>query len=70
MLEGVRNCISYCNISKYEAIRMGTTIPASLVKGNTSGSLQRTKKANFLVVNANLDLQGVYFQGVKVPSKA
>src|SRR5690606_19493745 len=63
MLQGVRNCIEFCNIPRDAAVRMGSSLPGSLLKNNPAGSLTPGNRADFLILDRNFNLLKTYFAG-------
>jgi N-acetylglucosamine-6-phosphate deacetylase len=67
MLQALKNCIDYCDIELPEAIRMTSLYPARLMAdANVKGEIKTGAPADFLVLDKNLNLEEVYFQGKKL----
>ncbi|RZL34191.1 MAG: N-acetylglucosamine-6-phosphate deacetylase [Pedobacter sp.] len=64
MLKAVKNCVSYCDIDLIEAINMATSYPAKLIgKANAIGKIESGFEANMLILDKELNLKKVFFQG-------
>ncbi|RNL49563.1 N-acetylglucosamine-6-phosphate deacetylase [Pedobacter jejuensis] len=64
MLQAVKNCIKHCNISLSDALNMATTYPAKLIdKSSTIGKIEKGLDANLLILDSDLNLKQVIFQG-------
>ena len=64
MLKAVENCVKKVNIPIDEALRMGSTYPAQLIKDNKRGLLKPGYSADILVFDKNLQFQKTYFSGI------
>jgi N-acetylglucosamine-6-phosphate deacetylase len=64
MLKAVENCVKKANIPIDEALRMGSTYPALLIKNNKNGLLKSGYHADILVFDKNLQFQNTYFSGI------
>lgn len=64
MLKAVENCVKEANIPLDEALRMGSTYPAQLIKDNKHGLLKPGYTADILVFDKNLQLKMTYFSGI------
>ncbi|QPH38408.1 N-acetylglucosamine-6-phosphate deacetylase [Pedobacter endophyticus] len=70
MLQAVKNCVDFCDIEIGEAIKMATVYPAKLIGiENLTGEIAIGHTANLLVVNQNLELQDVIFNGERIAIK-
>jgi len=63
MLKAVENCVLKVNIPLDEALRMGSTYPAQLMKDNTRGLLKAGYKADIIVFDKNLKHHSTYISG-------
>lgn len=63
MLQGVKNCIKHCNISMEEAVKMGSSIPRSLLKSQKPGNISAGNSADFLILDKEWNLLDVIFEG-------
>ncbi|MFC4212174.1 N-acetylglucosamine-6-phosphate deacetylase [Pedobacter lithocola] len=64
MLQAVKNCVQHCNIGLPDALNMATIYPAKLIgKSNTIGKVEKGSEANLLVLDKDLNLKQVIFQG-------
>jgi N-acetylglucosamine-6-phosphate deacetylase len=64
MLAAVKNCVSHCNISLNDAIKMGTLYPAKLIGiENLTANIEIGHQANLLVLDEELNLKEVIFKG-------
>jgi N-acetylglucosamine-6-phosphate deacetylase len=67
MLQAVKNCISHCDIDLVTAINMATKYPAKLIKKEkTIGSIAIEADANFVLLDKNLTLNKVIFEGKEI----
>jgi len=64
MLKAVENCVKEANIPLDEALRMGSTYPAQLIKANKHGLLKPGYAADILAFDKNLQLKMTYFSGI------
>lgn len=64
MLKAVENCILKVGISLEEALRMGSTYPAQLLKEQKVGLLNPGFKANLIVFDKKLQHHSTYLSGV------
>ncbi|RZM29040.1 MAG: N-acetylglucosamine-6-phosphate deacetylase [Pedobacter sp.] len=66
MLEAVRNCVEYCGIPLPEALRMASIYPArALGVEQSMGEIAIGKRADLIMLDADLKLQSVMFGGVE-----
>ena len=64
MLQGVKNCVEYCDIELPEALNMATAYPAKLIGlENLKGEIATNNSADILVLDENLNLKKVIFKG-------
>lgn len=64
MIDAVRNMISHTHCTLPEAFRMGSLNPArSLGRSHELGSLDSGKTANLLVMDDQLNIQKIFFEG-------
>jgi N-acetylglucosamine-6-phosphate deacetylase len=63
MLKAIKNCIEKVNIPLDEALRMGSTYPAQLMKDNTRGLLKAGYKADIIVFNKDLKHHSTFISG-------
>lgn len=63
MLKAVENCTVKVNIPLDEALRMGSTYPAQLLKDSTRGLLKAGYKADIIVFNKDLKHHSTYISG-------
>ena len=64
MLEAVKNCVSHCDISLNDAVKMGTLYPAQLIGiENLTATIETRHQANLLVLDDDLNLKEVIFKG-------
>lgn len=67
MLEAVKNCVKYCGISLNEAVKMGSSYPARLIGiENLTANIAVGHQANLLVLDEDLNLKEVIFNGEKI----
>ncbi|WP_316825652.1 N-acetylglucosamine-6-phosphate deacetylase [Pedobacter miscanthi] len=67
MLEAVKNCVSYCNISLNDAVKMATIYPAKLIGiENLTANIATGEQANLVVLDDELNLKEVIFKGETV----
>lgn len=67
MLEAVKNCVSHCDISLNEAIKMGTLYPAKLIGiDKFTSCISVGQQANLLLIDDHFNLKEVIFQGKTV----
>lgn len=64
MLKAVENCVSKAGISLEEALRMGSTYPARLMKDEQRGILKPGYRADLIVFNENLEHHSTYLSGI------
>ena len=69
MLEGVRNCIAHAGIDRYEALRMATLYPARLIREDDRGLIAPGARADLIMTDENMNLQGLFFNGKMEPQK-
>lgn len=64
MLQAVKNCVNYCDISLLDAIKMSTIYPAKLIKHeNIIGKIEINHQANLLIIDQDLNLKKTIFKG-------
>ncbi len=63
MLEAVRNCIVHAGIDRYEALRMASLYPARLLKIKDRGIIAPGARADLIITDENMNLQGICFNG-------
>jgi N-acetylglucosamine-6-phosphate deacetylase len=64
MLAAVKNCTSHCEIPLPTALRMSSTYPAKLIgEENLKGQIKRSFQADLLVLDEELNLKKVIFNG-------
>ena len=63
MLKAIENCIEKVNIPLDEALRMGSTYPAQLMKDSTRGLLKTGYKADIIVFDKDLKHHSTYISG-------
>jgi N-acetylglucosamine-6-phosphate deacetylase len=63
MLKAVENCVEKVNIPLDEALRMGSTYPAKLMKDDTRGLLKAGYKADIIVFDKDLKHHSTYISG-------
>lgn len=63
MLKAVENCVEKVNIPLDEALRMGSTYPAQLMKDDTCGLLKAGYKADIIVFDKDLKHHSTYISG-------
>ncbi|KQN37939.1 N-acetylglucosamine-6-phosphate deacetylase [Pedobacter sp. Leaf41] len=67
MLQAIKNCVKYCEIALSEAINMATVYPAKLIGIETLiGKIESGSDANLVIVDKDLNLKRVIFQGEEV----
>lgn len=67
MLQAVKNCVSHCDISLIEALNMATLYPSKLIgQSDSIGKIEIDYQANILILDQELNLKEVIFQGKKV----
>ncbi len=66
MLDAVRNCVIHAGIDLYEAIRMATLYPARLIGASDRGVIAPGARAELIMTDDNLSLQGIFFDGKMV----
>ncbi len=64
MLDAVRNSITHAGIEKYEAIRMATLYPARLLKGDDRGVIAAGARSDLIVIDSEMRLMGICFNGI------
>ncbi|TCD10870.1 N-acetylglucosamine-6-phosphate deacetylase [Pedobacter frigidisoli] len=70
MLQAVKNCVSHCDIGLTEAIKMASVYPAKLIGiENLAGEIKNNHQANILVLDHELGLKEVIFQGKHISTK-
>jgi N-acetylglucosamine-6-phosphate deacetylase len=69
MNQAVKNAISFANISWQEAVRMASLYPAkALGLDHVYGKIKKGYKANFLILNDELDVRSTWINGIDVTS--
>ena len=64
MLQAIKNCEAHCGINLPEAVKMATVYPAKLIKkDNQIGKVAAGYQANLLVLDKDLKLEKVIFNG-------
>ena len=63
MLKAIENCVEKVNISLDEALRMGSTYPAQLIKDSARGLLKAGYKADIIVFDKNFKHHSTYISG-------
>jgi N-acetylglucosamine-6-phosphate deacetylase len=63
MLKAVENCVEKVNIPLDEALRMGSTYPAELIKDNSRGLLKAGYRADIIVFNKEIKHHSTYISG-------
>jgi N-acetylglucosamine-6-phosphate deacetylase len=64
MLEAIKNCVTYCDISLNDAVKMGTLYPAQLIGiESLTATIETSHQANLLVLDDDLNLKEVIFKG-------
>jgi len=67
MLQSIKNCVAHCGISLNDAINMATYYPAKLIKSeNEIGQISVNAKANFVLLNEQLDIAQVFYNGEEI----
>lgn len=67
MLQAVKNCVSFCGIGLPEAIKMASEYPAKLIGiEKITGEIAVNHQANLLLLNENLELETVVFNGEEI----
>jgi len=67
MLQAIKNCVDYCDISLTDAINMATLYPAKLInKEKEIGSIAIGAEANMIVLDQSLNLEKVFFKGEEI----
>jgi N-acetylglucosamine-6-phosphate deacetylase len=64
MIQAVENCVKNVKIPIDEALRMGSTYPAKLIKDNQRGYLKPGYLADIVVFDKNIQFQKSYFSGI------
>ena len=64
MLDAVRNCVNHAGIDLYEAIRMATLYPSLLIRAEDRGVIAPGARADLLVLDDELRLKGICFNGI------
>lgn len=66
MLQAVKNCVNHCDIPLNEALKMSSFYPAKLMGYEKHiGKIETGHQADFLVLDAELNLQKVILKGVE-----
>ena len=67
MLQAVKNCVSHCDISLVDALNMATIYPSKLIAmDNSIGKIDKGFQANILLLDKELNLKEVIFQGKQI----
>jgi N-acetylglucosamine-6-phosphate deacetylase len=69
MLDAVRNCITHAGIDLYEAIRMASLYPAQLIRAGDRGLIAPGARADLIMTDEIMNLQGICFNGNMEPQK-
>lgn len=64
MLKAIENCVREVGISIEEALRMGSTYPAQLLKGQKKGLLKPGYQADLIVFNNDFEHHSTYLSGI------
>lgn len=64
LMQAVRNCVDYAEISLPEALRMASTYPARVINAGDLGVIKTGYKANMIIFNKELTIKGVLLNGV------
>lgn len=64
MLKAVENCVKKANIPLDEALRMGASYPAQLLKDHKRGYLKPNYRADIIVFDEYLQFKKSYFSGI------
>lgn len=66
MIDGIKNLVEHVGVSKEEALRMANLYPARALGIEKSfGKLKAGYKANIVMLDPSLEVQGVYQMGIK-----
>ena len=63
LIDAVRNCVRHAGIDKYEALRMASFYPAQLIRVNDRGVIAPGARADLIVLNDDLDIEGIFSDG-------
>lgn len=63
LIDAVRNCVKHAGIDKYEALRMASFYPAQLIRANDRGIIAPGARADLIVLDEDLDLEGIFTEG-------
>jgi N-acetylglucosamine-6-phosphate deacetylase len=63
LIGAVRNCVRHAGIDKYEALRMASFYPAQLIRASDRGVITPGARADLIVLNDDLDLEGIFTEG-------
>lgn len=68
MFGALKNMMKFCNVSLNEAIKYVTVNPASMVKANGVGRLEKCYRADFIVIDSidDIEINKVYVGGILV----
>lgn len=67
MLQSVKNCVAYCDITLTDAINMATYYPAKLIKKeNEIGQISVNAQASFVVVDEEMNIKQVFYKGEEI----
>lgn len=67
MLQSIKNCVDHCGISLTDAINMATYYPAKLInKANEIGQINVNATANFVLLDEQLDIAQVFYNGEEI----
>jgi N-acetylglucosamine-6-phosphate deacetylase len=61
MHAAVKNCINHAGISAEEALRMSSLYPAQLIKATDRGVISPGARADFIVMDKDLQLKGMFY---------
>jgi len=68
MLQALKNCVSHCDISLADAIKMTSLFPAKLIgQDQVKGKVDIGYQADLLILDAELNLKEVIFKGERIP---
>jgi len=63
LMDAVRNCVNHAGIDKYEALRMASFYPAQLIRASDRGVIAPGARADLIVLNDDLGLEGIFTGG-------
>lgn len=64
LLQSIKNAIQYLDLPVEEAIRMATIYPADLINRQDLGRVEKGARANLIALDDDLDLKGVWLEGI------